>query len=242
MNTRGGRKLSPMVLLIILLLLSRFIRGGISDPMEWIVNRLIMLPGIITGLSLHEFGHAIVSTKLGDPTPKSQGRVTINPLAHVDPIGLFTLLFAGFGWGVPVQINPSYYKHRRLDEALVAVAGVTMNLIIVIVTTIILKILVGASSGEFLSSTLGETVFEILQYVLLINTVLMFFNLLPVPPLDGFNLLTQIFNLSKYSWYRPLYQNGFLILLAMIMLNITGAILNPLVNGVYGICFRFIIG
>ena len=92
----------------------------------------MMLPGIIIGLAFHEFAHAAVAFKLGDPTPKMQGRVTINPLAHIDPVGLAALLFAGFGWGVPVQINPSNFKKRRRDELLVSLAGVTMNLVIAI--------------------------------------------------------------------------------------------------------------
>ena len=242
MNRRGDGKLSPVVLMIILMVAMRFVRGGMSNPGEWIINRLLMLPGIVIGLSLHEFGHAIVSTKLGDPTPKNQGRVTVNPLAHIDPMGMLALLFAGFGWGIPVQINPNYYKHRRRDEAMVAVAGVTMNLIIVILTTILLKVLITIAPAKFLLSSVGDVILEIIENVLWINIVLMFFNLLPVPPLDGFNLLTQVFDLSKYSWYMPLYRNGFYILILLIMMNVTGMVLSPLVSGVYKLCYSFIIG
>ena len=93
-----------------------------------------------------------------------------------------------------------------------------------------------------MNSTVGGVFLEILQDIVLVNIVLMFFNLLPVPPLDGFNLVTQIFNLSKYSWYIPLYRNGFIILILLIMLNFTGVILNPLVSGVFKLCYSFIIG
>ena len=242
MNRGRDGKLNPMILMLILMVAMRFIRGGMSDPMGWIINRLLMIPGIIIGLSLHEFGHAIVSTKLGDPTPRNQGRVTINPLAHIDPMGMLALFFAGFGWGVPVQIDPRYYKHRRRDEALVAVAGVTMNLIIVILTTILLKVIINLAPTGFLISSIGDIILEIIENVILINIVLMFFNLIPIPPLDGFNLITQIFNLSKYEWYLPLYRNGFFILLLLIMMNITGTVLGPLVSGVYRLCYSFIIG
>ena len=242
MNKSRDGKLNPMILVIILMVAMRFVRGGISDPIAWVIDKLLMLPGIVIGLSLHEFGHAIVSTKLGDPTPKSQGRVTINPLAHIDPLGMLALFFAGFGWGVPVQINPSYYKHRRRDEALVAVAGVCMNLLIVVLTTVALRFIVHLAPMRFLGSSVGSVLFEILENIIIINIVLMFFNLLPVPPLDGFNLVTQIFDLSKYSWYRPLYSNGFLILIMLIMFNITGFLLNPLVSGVFKICYSFIVG
>ena len=242
MRRGSDGKLNPAILMVILLVAMRFIRGGISDPIDWIVDKLLLLPGIILGLSLHEFGHAFVSTKLGDPTPMNQGRVTVNPLKHIDPFGMFTLIFAGFGWGIPVQINPSYYKHRRRDEALVAVSGVTMNLVIVILTTIALRFIVHLAPYKLLASNVGWVAIEIIENIILINIVLMFFNLLPVPPLDGFNLVTQIFDLSKYSWYMTVYRNGFLILLALIMLNITGFILNPLVSGVYRLCYSFIIG
>lgn len=242
MNRGRDGKLSPAILMVILLVAMRFLRGGMTDPIGWLIDRLLMLPAIIIGLSLHEFGHAIVSTKLGDPTPRSQGRVTINPLAHIDPFGMLTLLFAGFGWGVPVQINPSYYKHRRRDEALVAVAGVSMNLLIVVLTTIVLRFIVQYGPAGFFATSVGDVILEVIENILLINIMLMFFNLLPVPPLDGFNLVTQIFDLSKYSWYMPLYRNGFLILILLIMMNITGFILNPLVSGVYRICYSFIIG
>ena len=242
MRRGSDGKLNPAILMVILLVAMRFIRGGITDPVAWIVDKLLLLPGIILGLSLHEFGHAFVSTKLGDPTPMNQGRVTVNPLKHIDPFGMFTLIFAGFGWGIPVQINPSYYKHRRRDEALVAVSGVTMNLIIVILTTIALRFIVHLAPYKLLVSNVGWVAIEIIENIILINIVLMFFNMLPVPPLDGFNLVTQIFDLSKYSWYMTVYRNGFLILLALIMLNITGFILNPLVSGVYRLCYSFIIG
>ena len=229
-----------MLMMIILLVIMRIVRGGFSNPTDWIVNRLLMMPAIITGLSLHEFGHAFVADRLGDPTPRAQGRVTINPMSHIDPMGLLCLIFAGFGWGIPVQINPDYYKNRRRDEALTAVAGVTMNLCIAVVSTIITKILITVAPGAFLYSTVGEVIVEILQYMIWINLVLMVFNLIPVPPLDGFNIITQIFNLQKYPWYQRVYASGSLILLLLILFNVTGFILTPTVNFFYSICIKAI--
>ena len=81
-----------------------------------IITKVLMLPGIIIGLSFHEFAHAWVSDRLGDPTPRRQGRVTLNPLAHIDWMGFICLVLVGFGWGKPVSIDPRYYKHRRRDE------------------------------------------------------------------------------------------------------------------------------
>ena len=234
------RNINPMLMMIILLVIMRIVRGGFSNPTDWIVNRLLMMPAIITGLSLHEFGHAFVADRLGDPTPRAQGRVTINPMSHIDPMGLLCLIIAGFGWGVPVQIDPRNFKNRRRDEALTAVAGVTMNLFIAIITTIIAKFILNVAPYTFLQSTLGGVILEMIQYMIYINLVLMVFNLLPVPPLDGFNLLTQIFDLRKYSWYQALYSSGGMILLLLILFGGTSFILGPAVGQLYNICISVI--
>ena len=99
-----------------------------SSIISYILGRLIILPGIIIGLSFHEFAHAKASDLLGDPTPRLQGRTSLNPVAHIDPVGFLLLLLIGFGWGRPVQIDPRSYRHRRRDELSVSLAGVTMNL------------------------------------------------------------------------------------------------------------------
>lgn len=101
----------------------------ISDPGTFLYTMLLALPGIIIGLSLHEFAHAYVSYKLGDVTPMVQGRVTISPFAHIDPIGFLLLMLFGFGYGKPVEINPNNYKNPRRDEIFVALAGVILSLI-----------------------------------------------------------------------------------------------------------------
>ncbi len=192
-----------------------------------------MLPGIIIGLSFHEFAHAWVSDRLGDPTPRRQGRVTINPLAHIDWVGFLALLLVGFGWGKPVQIDPGYYKHRRRDEFLVGIAGVTMNLLIAIVFSIPARAMVRMYSGA--ASDLVYNIYLIIFYVISINVVLMIFNLIPCPPLDGWGILTQIFRLDRYSWWYTVYQYGTWILLALIVFNVTDLILSPLVSMIMGI-------
>ena len=197
---------------------------------ETIMTKILTLPGIILGLSLHEFAHAWMSNRLGDPTPKRQGRLTINPLAHIDWIGFLALLLVGFGWGKPVMIDPSYYKHRRTGEFLTGIAGVTMNLIIAVLLSFPTKALISAyySSG----SPLLENVLYIFYYAVMINVVLMIFNLIPVPPLDGWGIVTQIFNLQKYSWWYKVYQYGQWILLILIFANITDMILGPAVTAI----------
>lgn len=197
---------------------------------QTIITKLLMLPGIILGLSLHEFAHAWMSDRLGDPTPRRQGRLTINPIAHIDPLGFVALLLVGFGWGKPVMIDPSYYKNRRRDEFLVAIAGVTMNLILAVILSFPAKALMNMyySSG----SALIENIFYIVYYAVSINVCLMVFNLIPCPPLDGWNIVTQIFRLDRYRWWYKVYQYGQWILLILIFANVTDMILMPCVTAV----------
>ena len=199
-----------------------------------LLNKILMLPGILIGLSFHEFAHAWVSDKLGDPTPRRQGRVTINPLAHIDWIGFLALLLVGFGWGKPVQIDPSYYKNRRRDEFLVGIAGVTMNLLLAVIFSIPARMIVKAFSGAA-PSDLVYNVYLMIFYVVSINVVLMIFNLIPCPPLDGWGIITQIFRLDRYSWWYKVYQYGTWILLALIVFNVTDRIITPLVSTLLGI-------
>ena len=199
-----------------------------------ILTKILMLPGIIIGLSFHEFAHAWVSDKLGDPTPRRQGRVTINPLAHIDWMGFLALLLVGFGWGKPVQIDPGYYKHRRRDEFLVGIAGVTMNLLLAIAFSIPARAMLKAFSGPAVSD-LVYNIYLIIFYIVSINIVLMVFNLIPCPPLDGWGIITQIFRLDRYSWWYKVYQYSTWILLGLIVFNVTDLILTPLVSKILGI-------
>lgn len=231
---------SPFGLVLILLLVNNFIQGDFSNPGHWIYNKMIILPGIIIGLSFHEFAHAAASHLLGDPTPKYQGRLTVNPLAHIDPFGFIALMFCGFGWGVPVQIDPRYYKHRRRDEFLVSIAGVMMNLLIAVLSGFILRGILHFVP-EFYNSFIGNIIFEMIIYVIMINLVLMAFNLIPVPPLDGFGIITQIFNLRKYDWYYQIYDKGFLILLLLILFDITDLFLSPIVDNAFELIINYIV-
>lgn len=199
-----------------------------------ILTKLLMLPGIIIGLSFHEFAHAWMSDKLGDPTPRRQGRVTINPMAHIDPIGFLALLLVGFGWGKPVQIDPGYYKHRRRDEFLVGIAGVTMNLLIAVIFSLPARAIVKAFNGAAASDFIYN-IYLMIFYIVSINIVLMIFNLIPCPPLDGWGILTQIFRLDRYSWWYKVYQYGTWILLALIVLDVTDRIITPLVTLILGV-------
>lgn len=227
---RMFRKMDPIFwIFIAILIVERLMSVG--SIVDWLYTKLLLIPGIVIGLSLHEAGHAYASHFFGDPTPKSQGRLSINPAAHIDPLGLVFIFVAGFGWGKPVEINPYFYKHKRRDEFIVSIAGVTINLLIAIVFGITARLLVtnGIRNG---------VLFDVIIYIVYINLVLMIFNLIPCPPLDGWGIVTQIFDLGKYSWWYPVYQRGTLILMALIIFNITSRIITPAVS----VLFYLIIG
>jgi Zn-dependent protease len=221
------------VLLIIYLAVQSFFNRQGVNPMDWAMHILITLPAILIGISFHEFAHAFAADRLGDRTPRMQGRVTINPAAHIDPFGLLALIFIGFGWGKPVMVDERNFKHMRRDGLIVDLAGVTMNLVLAIIFAGILRLLVGYQP-IFMNSYMGGVVMEMFLAIISINIVLMIFNLLPIPPLDGFGIVTELFDLRRKEWYYTVYNNGFMILLVLLVFNITDKVLVPAVNFIYG--------
>lgn len=201
----------------------------------WIIQRLITIPGILVGLSVHEFGHAFVAKLAGDDTAESQGRVSINPFDHVDWMGLAMLLVIGFGWGKPVQVNPSKFKSPRRDSIFVGLAGVFMNFITAIVFAFILRFVFQLWPEFFFSGPVGEATRSVITGTVIINLSLMLFNLIPLPPLDGFGIVSDLIKLpyKNYKAYVWLRQWGPRILLVLIVFGGTSAILNAPLNLVY---------
>jgi Zn-dependent protease len=178
---------------------------------------LLTLPAILFGLCFHEFSHGYAAYKLGDPTPKEQGRLTLNPLTHVDPIGFLLLLIAHFGWAKPVQINPEAFKHPKRDEILVALAGPAANLLTAFVFAVLVKLAIDLR--WYAIPTYGAPLMTILIYFIQINLVLAFFNLLPFPPLDGSHLFMVLLPDRWQSLKWNLYRYGSLFLLVIILLQ-----------------------
>lgn len=223
-----------LVIFLALLLLHGIRSGEFSDPKHWFIKTLMLLPGIIIGIAFHEYAHALSASKLGDPTPKFQGRVTLNPIAHIEPFGFIALIFCGFGWGKPVMINPNNFRKRRRDELIVGLSGVVMNLVLAVVFTALLKFLLLTMGSAFSIGSPSAGLRYYLQlmviYAVQINLVLMIFNLIPVPPLDGFGVIIEIFNLKNTQFYRVVYEYGQWILLILLLFGIVGRILQPAVS------------
>ena len=216
----GGNQI--FIIFLIIMVFNAFRSGRFSDPGQWLLDTLMILPAIVIAITFHEFMHAFSAYKLGDRTPKAQGRVTLNPISHIDPIGIIALIFVGFGWGRPVQVNRFAFRgDKRLASLIVAVAGVAANFVLAVVFTFVH---VALFPYPFVINTLPSV---ILFYIIHINLVLMLFNLLPIPPLDGFGIITEIFDLRRFSWYRPFYDNGFIILLVLIIFGLIGTLLGP---------------
>ena len=220
---------NPVFLLLVILMAVTSIMqyGSVS---EWVVRKALILPGILIGLSFHEFAHAEMAYILGDPTAKNLGRATINPKAHFDPFGFIALLFLGFGWGVAVPYNPNNLKNRRSGEILIGIAGVAMNFVIAIIAGIIYVLMYKQGYYAALGSGLGNIVALMVFYIMDINLVLMVFNLIPIPPLDGFGILDSIFTFRPSPVVEFLRRNGFLIMMVLILFNIINLILTPAVN------------
>lgn len=156
------------------------------------VYALAFVGALLIALTIHEFSHAFVAFKLGDPTAKLEGRLTLNPIAHLDPVGTIFLLLAGFGWGKPVPINPGYFKSKT-DEIKVALAGIISNLILASILVIPLRALLAA--GDTSSSLV-----VFLSLAVMMNVILAVFNILPIPPLDGSHVVEYF--LSEEAKYQ----------------------------------------
>jgi Zn-dependent protease len=188
---------------------------------------LMFLPGIIIGLTVHEFSHAFIAHRSGDSTSRDQGRITLNPLKHIDPLGFLMLLVAGFGWAKPVEFNEQNLRNPRTDVLKIAVAGPVSNALTAIVLSVILALLFKTGSINPYS-----VVFNIFKYAIFINWGLFVFNLLPIPPLDGSHLLLSFFR-KLPALYSTLYKYGTYALLALL---IGSAITNINLLPIWPIC------
>jgi Zn-dependent protease len=179
-----------------------------------LVRVLVFLPGIILGLTVHEFCHALVAHWCGDSTSKDQGRVTLNPLKHIDPLGFIMLIFAGFGWAKPVQFNENNLRNPKYDVIKIALAGPLSNAVIAMLLSVIFSIV--ASFLPMHSSSAMKIASEVFLYAIYINWGLFIFNLIPLPPLDGSHLL--FYQLRRFPRvYDAIYKYGSFLLFGLII-------------------------
>jgi len=176
---------------------------------------ILSAPAILFGLTIHEFSHGWVAWRLGDPTAKLMGRLTLNPLKHLDPIGTIALFLFRFGWAKPVPIDPRNFRHPTRDMAISSLAGPAANLLTAAVAGIILRVLDLLHVSGFASM--------LTSYFVMFNLILCFFNLIPIPPLDGSRLLYHLLPPNLAAGYGRLERYGFMILIGIILVgDLTG--------------------
>jgi Zn-dependent protease len=191
------------------------------------------LIAVIIGITFHEFSHAAVASLQGDQTARSQGRLTLNPISHLDPLGSIALIVAGFGWGRPVPVTPSRLRNRRFGHVLVGLAGPAANFVLAIVSVVALRI---AYRPADLTFDVNFTL-RLLDTLVAVNVILGVFNLLPIPPLDGSTLLSILLPPSRQNIVRFLEQYGVFLLLALLILapNLLTPIFRSITEAIYGL-------
>jgi len=189
--------------------------------------------GLIIAITVHEFAHALVADKLGDPTPRLQGRLTLNPLAHLDPMGTIMLLIARFGWGKPVQFDPYNLQEPKRDSMLIALAGPVSNMITAIALSLIIRL------SPLISPTAG-VLSQFLVPIIFLNVMLAIFNLLPVHPLDGGKILVGLLPDNLAVEVDDFFRRYGTIILILLILPFTpwspiSSLISPAINFVLNI-------
>ncbi len=201
--------------------------------MNGISQLIIMAPPLLLALTLHEYAHGYVAYRLGDPTARDAGRLTLNPLSHLDPIGTIAFFFIRFGWAKPVPVNPNYFKNPRQDMLWVALAGPVTNLLLAITSAVLLKALISTATVIPYSTALEAILvplYNMLVASVWINLVLCIFNFLPIPPLDGGRILTGLLPEDLARTYASFERYGFIVILILAFSGVLGTIIFPVIR------------
>jgi len=195
----------------------------------FMMNLIAGLPGIVIAMVIHEYSHARVADMLGDYTPRMQGRLTLNPAAHVDPIGLLMLFLVHFGWAKPVQVNPYNFQNPRRDDILVSLAGPLSNLITSFVALIVLTLMI-----KF-GFPISDGVLAVFRLIIIYNINFAIFNMLPIPPLDGSHILKQILPYELSRQFEQLERYSFIFLIIIIATPVLSYVFVPIQRMIFGI-------
>ena len=212
----------------ILVIISLFSYGT-----DGIIDLLLSVPAVLIAITVHEFGHAFAAYKLGDDTPVRQGRLSLNPFDHIDPLGIAMLLFAHIGWGKPVEVNPRNYTRKismEKGEAIVSAAGPLMNIILAFIFTLIYCAIYKFAGAGFLHSTMGSVLMLMIFYTISINVGLGVFNLIPLPPLDGSKIIMPFLPYKAKEWFINNEQIFYLVFVVLWITGLAGTIISPAIS------------
>ncbi|WP_242911561.1 site-2 protease family protein [Eubacterium aggregans] len=190
---------------------------------EYFFNLLLGLPGILIAISFHEMAHGYAADAMGDPTPKMMGRLTMNPLKHIDPVGFIAMVLLRFGWAKPVPVNPNNFKNRKKGMIVVALSGCLTNLLLGFI---------GMAAYFAVLPLQNEMLSTILQYIYYYNVLFAVFNLIPIPPLDGSQLLAEFLPPRASQKFSEFGRYGMFVLLALMFTGIFGMVISPIINAV----------
>jgi Zn-dependent protease len=196
----------------------------LNDPAGALQRLVLMLPALLLAVTIHEVAHGWVADRLGDPTARLAGRLTLNPLPHLDPFGALAFVLAGFGWARPVPVNGRNLRRPVRDMALVAVAGPLSNFLVAFLALVAFALVPRLVGSPFVGTPLAG----MLRYVYTFNLGLAIFNLIPLPPLDGGHFLPYFFPRTSWPFLARLEQYGPLILLLLVFSGATRYIMGPL--------------
>ncbi len=200
---------------------------------EQLLRYTIMIPPLLLSLTLHEYAHGWVAWRLGDPTAKQLGRLSFNPISHLDPIGTIAFIFLNFGWAKPVPVIPRYFRNPIQGMCWVAAAGPAANLILAILSALLYKalfpLLIAGAQHAVIAKTVAIPLIGMLRASVWINLVLCIFNLLPVPPLDGSRILAGILPPKMAYGWAQLERYGFILLLLLMMSGVIGRVIGPFI-------------
>lgn len=217
-----------LYIFLAIIVISNIFSGGFD-----LLSLLLTIPGVLVAITFHEFAHGFAAYKLGDDTPKYQGRLSLNPLAHLDPIGVVMLVFAHIGWGKPVQINPNNFTRKisaRAGEAIVAAAGPVMNFVLAFVFSIILYAVLIFGTSFALGTQMGNIVITMIEYAIVVNVGLGVFNLIPLPPLDGSKVLTAFLSYNAKRWFEEHTNLFYIVFLVIWITPISSMIISPIIE------------
>ncbi len=202
---------------------------------------LLAVPAILIALTFHEFAHAYVAYRLGDPTAKHMGRLTLNPLAHLDPMGTIMIFLIHFGWAKPVPVDPRYLGNPKRDLMWISAAGPLMNMTLALASGILIRIFLAAGFGYGQAGGTTNIIFQMLYFSLYINLALAFFNLLPIPPLDGSKILAGILPNRYANTLYMIETKGPMVLFGIIMFgwvtgfHVLGVVIGPFIQFFSGV-------